>query len=240
MAMDTFHFPIPSLSLIFLMFNEEGNVGRVLDEALDYCRAHLPDWEILVVDDGSSDGGPDIVRAMAVQEPRIRLYQRPANGGMGAGMRDGVAQAAKDYFVFLPADGQIDPHELGRMVPLLGGGDIVLSIYPHRHSTLQRAVMSRVFRDYLLVMADIRFQLEGLYLYPTAPARRYMPLIPANTFFLSFELIQRGVEDGLRTVMTTIDVRPRQTGSSKVTRPGAMWRVIREVADYRRRRMLGR
>lgn len=229
-------FPIPSLSLVFLMYNEAENIGAVLQEALGYCRQELDDWEILVVDDGSTDDGPEVVRQFMADEPRIRLVQHEQNQGMGGGMRTGIAHVRHDYFVFFPADGQIDPWELTRMVPLLAGGDIVVSVYPHRHSTLQRAVMSRAFRDFMQFAANIRFQLEGLYLYPTAAAREFIPLVRGRTFFVSFDLIQRGVESGLRVVTTTIDVRPRLSGSSKVTKPGSILKVAREVWEYRERR----
>jgi glycosyltransferase involved in cell wall biosynthesis len=229
-------FPIPSLSLVFLMYNEAENVGPVLREALDYCRQELEEWEILVVDDGSSDSGPDVVRAMMADEPRIRLVQHEHNQGMGGGMRTGIANVQCDYFVFLPADGQIDPWELRKMIPLLAGGEIVVSIYPHRHSTVKRAIMSRAFRDFMQFAANIRFQLEGLYLYPTAAAREFMPRVMGRTFFVSFDLIQRATENGMSVVMTTIDVRPRRTGSSKVTSPGAILKVAREVWEYRERR----
>ena len=229
-------FPIPSLSLVFLMYNEAENIGSVLQEALDYCRQELEEWEILVVDDGSTDSGPEVVRSFMADEPRVRLVQHEQNQGMGGGMRTGIAHARHDYFVFFPADGQIGPQELGKMVPLLAGGDIVVSVYPHRHSTLKRAVMSRAFRDFMQAAANIRFQLEGLYLYPTAAAREFIPRVHGRTFFVSFDLIQRGVESGLRIVTTTIDVRPRLSGSSKVTKAGSILKVAREVWEYRERR----
>lgn len=229
-------FPIPSLSLVFLMYNEADNIGPVLQEALDYCRQELDEWEILVVDDGSTDNGAEVVRTLMADEPRIRLVQHEQNQGMGGGMRTGVANVRTDYLVFLPADGQIDPWELSKMVPLLAGGDIVLSVYPHRHSTVKRAIMSRAFRDFMQFAANIRFQLEGLYLYPTAAAREFMPKVTGRTFFVSFELIQRAIESGLSVVMTTIHVRPRMSGNSKVTSPWAILKVAREVWEYRERR----
>jgi glycosyltransferase involved in cell wall biosynthesis len=229
-------FPIPSLSLVFLMYNEAENVGHVLQEALAYCRQELDEWEILVVDDGSTDSGAEVVRSLMADEPRIQLVQHEQNQGMGGGMRTGIAHARCDYFVFLPADGQIDPWELRKMVPLLAGGDIVVSIYPHRHSTFRRAVMSRAFRDFMQYAANIRFQLEGLYLYPTTEARELMPLVKGRTFFVSFDLIQRGIERGLTVVMTTIDVRPRLSGHSKVTKTSSILKVAREVWEFRERR----
>ena len=155
---------------------------------------------------------------------------------MGGAMKTGVMNAEKDYFVFLPSDGQVEAAELSKMVPLLIGTDIVLTVYERRADTLGRILMSRALRDYMLVTANIRFLLEGLYLYPTAVARELVPKIPADTFFFSFELVQRGLEEGLRYVITVITCKPRLSGSSKVTGYKRIARVGRDVLDYRLRR----
>ena len=104
--------PTPSVSLIYLCLNEQEALPRTLDEALAYCRAQLPDWEILVVDDGSTDQSADIVRRYGATEPRVRLLQHPRNLGMGAGLKTGIGAATKDYFCMLAADGQIPAAEL--------------------------------------------------------------------------------------------------------------------------------
>jgi glycosyltransferase involved in cell wall biosynthesis len=226
----------PSLSIIFLMYNEEGNIGAALDQALEFGATDLDDFEIVVINDGSTDRGPAIVAERMATEPRIRLVNHEVNGGMGAGMRSGIAAAEKEYLCFFPADLQLEPIELRKMLPLLAGVDVVLTVYPHRHSTFGRAVMSRAFRDYLMLAANIQFQLEGLYLFPTALAKELLPKIACNTFFFSFELIQRALEGGATSALTTIEVKPRLSGSSKVTGFSRVKRVAGEVWAYRARR----
>lgn len=227
---------VPSLTLVYLMYNEEGNIARALDQALAFADSDLDDVEIIVVNDGSTDGGPAIVEQYQLRDPRVRLVHHMQNQGMGAGMRTGIRNASREYLVFMPSDCQLEPVELRKMLPLLGGADIILSVYPHRHSTFARAVMSRVFRDMMMLAADIHFQLEGLYLYPVELAKKLEPRITCNSFFFSFELIARGLEQGATSALTTIDVKPRHTGTSKVTGLKRIARVAREVLDYRRRR----
>lgn len=227
---------VPSLTLVYLMFNEEQNIGPVLDDGVAWLDAHVDDWQIVVVDDGSSDGSADVVRARADAEPRIELVQHGRNRGMGAGMRTGINHASKDHFVIFPADGQLEPVELEKLMPLLDRADIITSVYPHRHSTMVRLVMSRVFRGLLALAAGIRFELEGLYVYPTAVARELVPKIECETFFFSFELIQRGVERGLTIEQTVINVKPRLSGESKVANAKRIQRIFGEVHAYRQRR----
>jgi glycosyltransferase involved in cell wall biosynthesis len=222
----------PSLSIVLLMYNEEENIAAVLDETLDFARAALGDFEILVVDDGGTDGGPDVVRGYAGKEPRVRLVSHDRNRGMGAGMRTGIRNARKATLVFNAADGQVAAAEIGRLLPLLDRADIALSTYGNRRETWTRELVSRAFRLYLRAVAGIRFELQGLYLYPTEVARELEPLIAADTFFFSFELIQRGIERGLATATTEMTCRPRTKGASKVFNPRRILRVGREAARY--------
>lgn len=226
----------PSLSLVYLMYNEEENIAAALDEGLAYARADLDDWEIVVVDDGSSDGGAEVVKRYASEEPRIRLVQHAVNRGMGGGMASGIRHATKDYFVFLPSDLQVEAVELRKMLPMLADAEVVLTVYQRRADTRTRIVMSRGFRAFLRVSAGIRFALEGLYLFPTALGRELVDEVKGDTFFFSFQLIQGAVERGARTTQTTIVCKPRRSGASKVANPKRIKKIVGEVMDYRRRR----
>jgi glycosyltransferase involved in cell wall biosynthesis len=216
----------PSLSVILLMFDEQENIAATLDETLEFLGGAVDDWELLVIDDGSTDDGPDIVARRAEREPRLRLISHGANKGMGAGMETGIRHATKDYLVFNAADGQVAAAEIAVLLEQLGAAEIVLSTYAEGRNSLARGALSRGLRVYLDKIAGIRFELEGLYLFPTAVARELAPRIRARTFFFSFELIQRAIDRGLTTTTTEIRCRPRRGGSSKV----ANLRKIRTVA----------
>lgn len=222
----------PSLSVIILMFNERENIAATLDETQAFLDAALDDWELIVIDDGSTDGGAAIVEERAAREPRIRLLQHGANKGMGAGMATGIRHAAKEYLVFNAADGQVAATEIGVLLAELPRADIVLSTYAGGRESVARGLLSRGLRLYLRRIAGIRFALEGLYLFPTAAAREIVPLIRARTFFFSFELIQRGIDRGLTTTTTAIRCRPRRSGTSKVANLRKIGTVASEALGY--------
>ena len=229
----------PSLSLIFLAYNEEASLASVVEDAVDYAKRRLRDWEIVLVDDGSSDDTPGIADQLSAREPRIRVVTHPVNQGMGAGMASGIRAASKDYLVFLPADGQTPIDAIDRMVPLLAEADIAVTTYDNRRHSLVRIGLSAGLRAYMRVLADIRFALEGLYLFPVKPAQAIADDIRAATFFYSFELIDRGMARGLTVAATTMRCLPRTTGSSKVANLRRIVRVGREVARYAARKRLG-
>lgn len=228
----------PSLSLIYLCLNEERSLPTTLDEALAFCRATLTDWEILVVDDGSTDESAAIVRRYAANDPRIRLLQHDRNRGMGAGLRTGIAACSKDYFCMLAADGQIPAAELAKMLPALAQAPIVLSTYGNRPNNWLRTAISRGFRLYMRALVGVSFALEGTYLFPTALARDEIGLdrIGAETFFFSFELIAHALQRGWRVADTTIASLPRTDGTpSRVANLKQIKRVAGEVLAFRAR-----
>ena len=96
--------PVSQVSLIIPIYNEKGNVGRVVQGA----RAALgPEAEIIVVDDGSADGG-----AAEIGDRLAIVVTHAVNRGKGAAMRTGIARASRDVIVFIGGDGQDDPKEI--------------------------------------------------------------------------------------------------------------------------------
>jgi glycosyltransferase involved in cell wall biosynthesis len=224
--------PQPSLTVVLLMFNEQDSILSALAEHVTFLEQNLDDWEVIVVDDGSTDAGADIASGFALERDRIRVVSHGVNRGMGAGIATGIRQATKDYFVMNAADGQIPADEIGKLLPLLDGADIALSTYAVPRESRVRGLLSRGFRFYLARVSDIRFELQGLYLFPTAAAREIEPLIRAQTFFFSFELIQRGIERGLTTAATDILVQPRAAGSSKIANVRRIFEVASDALGY--------
>ncbi len=229
----------PSLTVTILMYNEEENIGDTLEETRAFLMSAIDDWEILVIDDGSTDGSAQVVLDLDRQDGRIRLLRHETNRGMGAGIATGIEAATKEYFTFNAADGQIPAAELGRMIHCLRDGDIVLTTYEGGRESFGREILSRSFRLFLKAMTGIRFRLEGIYLFPTEAAREIRPSIDAATFFFSFELIQRGIERGLTTTMTQVKCKPRRSGSSKIVNLSRISKVALDALRFGLKKRLG-
>jgi glycosyltransferase involved in cell wall biosynthesis len=128
-----------SVSVIVPVYNERflvrESIGRVL--------AAAPAWEgvsrveVLVVEDGSTDGTRELLRDYAASEPRIRLIEHPRNMGKGAAVRTGIAEATGDLIVFHDADLEYDPRDLSRLIkPFIeDGADVV---YGSRFASAER------------------------------------------------------------------------------------------------------
>jgi glycosyltransferase involved in cell wall biosynthesis len=147
----------PCLSVIVPCFNEAKTVETLLDRVL------ASPWvaEVIVVDDGSTDGTRDLLVVRAEREPRLQVVLHPENRGKGAALRTGFATATADYVVVQDADLEYDPADYPLLLePLLSGeADVVYgsrfaSGRPHRvlyfwHSVGNKALtlLSNMFTD---------------------------------------------------------------------------------------------
>lgn len=125
--------PHPCLSVVVPCFNEESTIKDLLGRVLE------SPWvaEVVVVDDGSTDGTRDLLRE--VGDPRVRVFEQPVNQGKGAAIRRGFASANADFVIVQDADLEYDPGEYGKVLEFLvdGKADVVygsrfLTDRPHR------------------------------------------------------------------------------------------------------------
>ena len=85
--------PARSVSLVVPMFNEEKSVSRLLDVAIPALEEHADDWEIVLVDDGSTDATLSLAQARCEKEPRLRVIAHASNRGLGGTLRTGFEAA---------------------------------------------------------------------------------------------------------------------------------------------------
>src|SRR4051812_13481618 len=115
-----------SITISIFAYNEETTIGRLVDESLSVLKALTSDYEVLVVNDGSTDRTRDIVRQLAEKDAHVRLLDHPRNLGFGPTLRDAYQQASKTLVFLLPGDGQIAPGEIHALLPALTDVDLVL------------------------------------------------------------------------------------------------------------------
>jgi dolichyl-phosphate beta-glucosyltransferase len=116
-----------AISIVIPAFNEANRLMGSLDRIADYMDAQHPDYEIVVVDDGSVDTTASLVRDRMARYPRLRLESYGTNRGKGYAIRYGVQRAHGDAILFSDADLSTPIEELDKLLPLLAAGaDIVI------------------------------------------------------------------------------------------------------------------
>ena len=106
-----------SLSAFFPAYNEEKNVPAMVERLTAVLPPVSDDYEIVVVNDGSSDGTAAVADALAAADPHVRVVHHPVNRGYGGALKSGFTAGRKEYVFFTDGDGQFDVGEIGRLLP---------------------------------------------------------------------------------------------------------------------------
>ncbi|MEP7046232.1 MAG: glycosyltransferase family 2 protein, partial [Ilumatobacteraceae bacterium] len=116
--------PFTKLSVFFPMWNEEAYIDRAIETATTECRALLTnseilDYELIIVDDASTDHTGKLADEMAVADPHIRVVHHPVNRKLGGSMKTGFATATGDVVLYSDADLPFDMAEVSRAIRLM-------------------------------------------------------------------------------------------------------------------------
>ena len=132
-----------SLSVILPAFNEAANVPVLLERALAIMPNISNDFEVILVDDGSTDATAAAAQPYVdAEHPRVRLVRHVRNLGYGAAIRTGFAHASKDLVFYTDADNQFDLAELEYFVPLIDQHDVVIGFRVYRYDSVMRCIVS--------------------------------------------------------------------------------------------------
>lgn len=121
--------PRLSLTVFFPCFNDSGTIGSLVVEANVVASEYTSDYEILVVDDGSTDSSPALLQELQKKYPRLRVIRHGRNAGYGAALQSGFAHASKDLIFYTDGDGQYDVFELRRLLQVMQEGVDVVNGY---------------------------------------------------------------------------------------------------------------
>jgi glycosyltransferase involved in cell wall biosynthesis len=222
----------PSLTVVIPTFNERENLPQVIAGTLELLAHAAPNAQLLIVDDGSTDGTSDVVP----EDPRVEMITHPENRGLTASLRTGFYGAEGDFVTWIPADGQIAARELGKILDAWRGEDLVLTTYRRRPDGLKRMVMSRTLRLLLFLSIGFRDRLEGTYLFRRTLLDRFPLVARTSAGSIGFEIGAKARAAGLTIGSTEIECQPRMSGSSKVANLdnvlgtlGELWRIRRSM-----------
>ena len=203
------------LSVVIPAFNEQARLPRTLEEACGWLDARLAegsmfsDYELLVVDDGSSDGTAEAVEAFAGQRRRVRLLRRPENRGKGAAVRSGMLAADGEIRLFMDADHSTHIRELARGWPLLlAGADIVIGSRQHaeseigRHQSWLRESMGKCFNAMMRAVTGIALLDTqcGFKIFTAECAEALFPRQRIEGFSFDVELVYLALQMGFELV----------------------------------------
>jgi glycosyltransferase involved in cell wall biosynthesis len=143
----------PSLSVFFPALNDSGTIGSMVIRAVTAASRLTPDYEVIVVNDGSTDATAEIAEELARTYPRVRVVHHPTNRGYGGALQTGFRSSTKDLIFYTDGDAQYDPAELAalwaRMTP---DADLVNGYKLDRADPLHRVIIGRLYHHIVSIL----------------------------------------------------------------------------------------
>jgi glycosyltransferase involved in cell wall biosynthesis len=152
--------PANSVTVVIPAFREEGNIEAAIDSVLQVVQKASPDYEIIVVDDGSPDKTGDFARLKAQTNPNIRVAVNASNEGFGYSFARGVKMAGKEFITVFPGDNDMSAHSLKDLLDARGSADIVIS---YMQKTTKRSLFRRFVSKVFVITMNLLFGLHLKY-----------------------------------------------------------------------------
>jgi len=221
----------PAVSLVIPMFNEEENIEHAVECAVAALEP-LGDYEILIVDDASTDRSAEIVRRLAAENARIRMIQHEVNRKLGASLKTGYAAATRELVVYMDADLPFDPREIVRALRVLHvtRADLVAGYRLDRTAEgLKRTIYSYLYNTLIGLLfgwphRDINFSFKLM-------RREVLQAIElkAEGSLIDAELIVKAKNLGFVIQQLGLDYFPRTKGQSTLSSPSVILKIFREL-----------
>lgn len=220
------------ISVILPAYNEEENIKQTLDEVYEFFTARGYDFEIIVVNDGSTDSTGKIVQDWISSKQEVHMITHDKNKGYGAALKSGFSAARGDLIFFMDSDGQFDVNDFDRLYTRLDGYDGILGYRIKRADPISRIIaawgwnmLAKVFLGVPYKDIDCAFKIFKRHVIADMP-------IQSNGAGVNMEIIARS--RGYKFVQVGVKHRQRTRGKAtglklKVVLNGLkeFWRIYR-------------
>jgi glycosyltransferase involved in cell wall biosynthesis len=146
------------LSVFFPAYNDSGTIASMVIRTVQTASKLTPDFEVIVVDDGSADGTADIADELARTYPQVRAVHHPINRDYGAALQTGFRSATKELIFYTDGDAQYDPTELALLWERIEHADLVNGYKISRADPLHRIVIGRVYHYIVSLMFGLKLR----------------------------------------------------------------------------------
>jgi glycosyltransferase involved in cell wall biosynthesis len=220
----------PQISAVIPAYNERENLPVLLEELRTALDATSRRWEVVLVDDGSTDGSGAWMREAAVQDPRVVPLLLERNVGQSGALAAGLARARGAIVVTLDADLQNDPADLPRLLTALENADVVSGVRQARQDGWVRLVSSRLANaTRRAVLGDPVTDIGCSFKAYRRDALEGLPMFVGAHRFLPALCVFRGA----RFAEVPLSHRPRRHGQSKYGVSNRLWRGLYDLVGVR-------
>jgi glycosyltransferase involved in cell wall biosynthesis len=223
--------PVRRISIFLPAFNEADNLEPSVEDIVWAASQVLTDYEILIINDGSTDGTGELAERLARENPRIRAIHQPRNMGIAAAYERALDEAKLDHFSFLPADGEIARESVRDILGSVGRADIVA---PYHQNPRARQLHRRFLTWASTALVNVLFRqrmhyYQGPCIYPVALAR-VLPKTAGGFYFVTQMLIH-ALHAGYSFVEVGLTHVDRTHGRSKAVSIKNILKALRAVGQ---------
>lgn len=234
---------LPGLTFFFPALNEQAHVEPLTRRALDVLAPLTVRLELVIVDDGSTDGTGTIADRFSAGDSRVRVIHHGRSRGYGGAVRSGIQAATQPYIFFTDGDQQFDPADVVLLLDRIDEADAVVGFRRKRSDAARRRLIAWTYNRLIRALFGLRardvdcaFKLFRRQVFDAVP----LALVRSNGVFFSAELLIRMYQAGLRIVQVGVPHHPRRWGKEKGAPPRAILRAIRDLLSLRARLWLER
>lgn len=226
--------PLSSLTLVLPVHNEAENLRWLLPHIAETLPAMASRLDLVVVDDGSSDGSGALARTLCASLGiDLTLLRHETKSGYGATIGDGLRAARGDVVAFTDADGQFEVADLALLIPLLERADLVGGWREQRSDAWARTVVSTVFNTLVLVLYGLPYRDVDCALKVMRREVLDSFELTSRSALINTELYFRARRAGWRIAQRPVPHHPRTAGRRSGARPRAIARAIKELVTLR-------
>jgi glycosyltransferase involved in cell wall biosynthesis len=230
------------LSVFFPMWNEQDYIERAVEAAREECEdlmssRDIADYEIIIIDDASTDDTAVIAARIAKDDPRVILVQHPENRKLGGSMKSGFAAATGDVVLYTDADLPFDMHDVHKAMRLLRYYDAdVVSAY--RFDRTGEGYVRTVYSFFYNMMVRILFGVRMRdinFAFKLCRSRIFEHVsLKSEGSFIDAELVVKAQKYGFSVIQFGVDYFPRTRGVSTLSSPSVIFKILREARTLRR------
>ncbi len=205
----------PGISVVIPARNEEGNLKPCVETVIGALDGVTDDYEIIIVNDGSTDGTGALAERLAAELQGVRVVHNAQGLGFARAYRYGAGLASKAYIALVPGDNEIQPASMRAIFQAVGSADIVAPFTANQESRpWLRQALSRTFTGTVnfLFGYNLRYY-QGACVYP-AGVLRTLPVTTTGFVFLT-EMLVRALAAGYRPAPVPMYIQERQFGASR-------------------------
>lgn len=223
-----------NISFVLPMYNEAENIEETIRRISNLANAICDSYEIVIVDDASTDRCGDIVDGLASNDAHLRSIHLKNNTKFGGALKAGLKNTSKDIIVYTDSDLPAREEDIKKTLELLDDADIVTAYsLVIKDASLKRIAISKVynFLVHLLFGLKIRDINSGLKIYKAEAVRGLN--LKSNSPFVDAEIFAEAIKKAFRIKQYGLIFELRTKGNSTISRPSVVAQALWDMFVYK-------